>query len=92
MIIEENDFKLEGDLDRFDLYLLKVINGKDPEKRREELTLYGYDMYLENAIKKIVMYRVSKKKDVYNLMEFLKYYKEEVNKLNNLLNGIIQSR
>jgi hypothetical protein len=89
MIIEESDFKLEGDLDRFDLYLIKVINAKDPVKRREELTLVGYGMHLENCLKKIIMYRLARKQDVYTLKEFYKGYIEEAKFLKALLNDPI---
>lgn len=89
MIIEEDDFKLEGDIDRFDLYLLKTINAKDPTKKREELTLVGYDMYLETCLKKIIMYRLGRKQDAYTLQKLLKDYKKEVDKINNFLNVTI---
>lgn len=85
MIIEESDFKMEGE-DRFDLFLIKIVNAKDPEKRREELRNVGHDMTIENCIKRITIDRLNKKQDVYSLKEFLDSYKKEVKKLNDLVN------
>lgn len=79
MVIEGKDYKLEFDDEHslFDLYLIKVINAKDAEKRREELVNYGYGMPLEHAIKKIINYRLSKKHDVLDLKLYLSEFKEE---------------
>jgi uncharacterized membrane protein YesL len=49
----------------------------------------GHDMQLENCIKRIVFYRLSKKQDVYNLKSFLKEYKQEFKELKDFLNGTI---
>jgi hypothetical protein len=87
MIIEESDFKMEGadDYNTFDLYLLYVVNAKDPEKRREEMKLRGYNMSMELCIKTIVNYRISKKLDITTLKVFLDTYKDEVKKLKALI-------
>ncbi|MDA3854954.1 MAG: hypothetical protein PF569_01750 [Candidatus Woesearchaeota archaeon] len=84
MIIEESDFKIEGE-DTFDLYLIKIVNAKDPDKKREEFRNIGHDMAIENCIKRIVIDRVNKKQDVYSLKEFLNSYKKEVKKIASLL-------
>ena len=46
MIIKESDFELtyNPEYNNFDLHMVKVINAKDPEKRREELSILGYSM------------------------------------------------
>lgn len=89
MTIEESDFKLIEENGRFDLYLIKTINAKNADKKREELALIGHDMQLENCIKRIVFYRLNKKQDVYNLKSFLKEYKQEFKELKDFLNGTI---
>jgi len=77
MIIQGDDFKLEGELGRFDLYLMKVINAKDAEKRREELALHGYDMYFDTCLNVIINYKINKKQEVYTFAEYLKQYRKE---------------
>lgn len=87
MVIEEADFRLEylDEHNCFDLSLIKVINAKDPEKRREEMTLMAYGVSIESGLRRIINYRLSKKKEVYSLKEYLKEYKEESDKIIHLL-------
>jgi CRISPR/Cas system-associated protein endoribonuclease Cas2 len=77
MIIKDDDFELvsTNDYDRFDLYITKVINAKNEEKRREELTLEGYSMSFENCMKKVINYKLSKNKEIYKVREYLSEYK-----------------
>jgi hypothetical protein len=86
VIIEEEDFKLEQqeNFDRYDLELMYVVNAKDPEKRREEFKNAGYSMSLDTCLNKIVNYRLSKRIDTCNFKDFIKGYKEERKKLENL--------
>ena len=87
MKIQEEDFYLEFDegSKRFDLYLLQVINAKDPKKRREEFKIEGHTMLLESAIKKVINYRLNKKLDVTDLKTYLQEWKKESDKLTYLL-------
>ena len=43
---------------KFDLYLLRVINAKNEEKRREEFQIEGYGMSLESCFRYIINYRI----------------------------------
>lgn len=88
MIIEGPDFKLEyvdESVMLFDLELAKVIN-KGKEKERIEFKNIGYGLTLDNAIKKIIMHRISNKHDVTDLKTFQKEFKEEREKIQSLLN------
>ena len=79
MVIEGEDYKIEFDEEHslFDLYLVKVINAKDAEKRREELVSYGYGMPFDHVLRKIINYRLNKKHDVLDLKLYLSEFKEE---------------
>lgn len=83
MIIEESDFRIEqqGDYDTYDLELLYVVNAKDADKKREEFRNAGYNMSFEKCIRLVVNYRLAKRIDVTSLINFLKEYKEEREKL-----------
>lgn len=87
MVIEGEDFKLEylDEYDCFDVYTIKVINAKDASKRREELTLEAYGVPLERALKRIINYRLSKRKEVYTLKEYLSDFKKEKEELAKLV-------
>lgn len=87
MTIEEKDFKLvyDSDRDRFDLSIVRVINAKDPEKRREELTIFGYSMTEQGALGKIIRHRLSQKRVTYTWREYLNAFSEERKKLSRIL-------
>lgn len=90
MIIQEDDFKLELNdscFDRYSLELIQVINAKDPVKRREEFKEAGFDMTLETCLNKIINYRISRKKEVYTLKDYIIAYKIEREILSNLVKG-----
>ena len=86
MVIEESDFKLEYEenSNKFDLYLLHIINAKDEDKRREEFKIDGYGISLESAIKRIINYRLEKRLNVTTLKDYLLQYKEELKNIENL--------
>jgi len=88
MIIEEEDFRLELNegSTKFDLYIIHVVNAKNPEKRREELKLAGYGMGLETCLHYIINQRLSSKKETYTLKEYLDGFKEEMKKLSDIVN------
>lgn len=92
MTIEEEDFKLEFNEwnSKFDLYLMQVINAKDPEKRREEFKQHGYGMSIESCFRTIVTYRINRDKDVITLKEYVQSYKKEVDSLKHLA-GLIET-
>ena len=87
MVIEESDFKLEYEenSNKFDLYLLHIINAKDEDKRREEFKIDGYGTSLESAIKRIINYRLEKRLNVTTLKDYLLQYKEELKNIENLI-------
>ncbi len=87
MVIEESDFKLEYEenSNKFDLYLLHIINAKDEDKRREEFKIDGYGISLESAIKRIINYRLEKRLNVTTLKDYLLQYKEELKNIENLI-------
>lgn len=79
MIIEESDFRLENsnDFSQFwDLELLYMVKPKSGEPR-QEFKNAGYGLTLESAIKRIINYRLSNKKEIYTLKEYLSEYKKE---------------
>lgn len=85
MIIEEKDFRLtpvSEESPMFDLELLHTIKPRGKESR-EEFKNSGYGLPLESAIKRIVMYRLSKKhkEEAINLNQFFKEYKTELEDL-----------
>ena len=79
MRIEESDFYLEYDdgCSRYDLYFLKVINAKIPEKRREEFKIEAYSIPLDSAINRIIRFRLAKRLDVVDLKTFMDEYRKE---------------
>ena len=79
MIIEESDFRLENsnDFSQFwDLELLYTVKPKSGEPR-QEFKNAGYGLTLESAIKRIINYRLSNKKEIYTLKEYLSEYRKE---------------
>lgn len=88
MIIEEKDFKLELNEanHKFDLYILHIINAKNPEKRREEFKIEGYGMSLEHALDKVIKTRISRSVSVIDLKTYVKMYKDEIDKLSEIIN------
>lgn len=84
MIIEEQDFKLtsiKNDGSPFwDLELLFTITPKKGESRKEFKNA-GYGLTLENAIKRIINFRIENRHPVLDLKQYLDEYKKESNKL-----------
>lgn len=84
MIIEEQDFKLtsiKNDGSPFwDLELLFTITPKKGESRKEFKNA-GYGLTLENAIKRIINFRIENRHSVLDLKQYLDEYKKESNKL-----------
>lgn len=85
MIIEETDFKLTCNQGYcWDLELLQTIKPKD-KPERQEFQIKGYSMPLERCLQHIVNYRLNKKQTVYSLKEYLNSYKQEIEKLKDLV-------
>lgn len=89
MIIEENNFKIEStdNIGRYDLYIKKVIN-KGKENEREEFVINGYDMPLENILRRLIHLNVCNKLETCDLKTFIKEYSSENKKLRELLDPI----
>lgn len=85
MTIQEDDFKLEEEDGRWNLYLLKHIGGTNP---RDEIQLVGYGYSFLAALRRIAINRVSMKKPVGNLMEVAQLYAEEIRKLHNSVKAL----
>lgn len=85
MLIEEKDFRLsnDGESDYWDLELLKTVRPKG-KPERQEFQVVGYGYSFSNALKVIANYRISSKKDVYTLQEYIQDYKKIIDELNNL--------
>ena len=79
MTIEEQDFKLVSSvgIDRFDLYGIKIINAKNPEKRREEFVIFGYNMTLPDSIDRIINSRMDGEESEYSVLNYLEKYAEQ---------------
>lgn len=91
MIIEDKDYRLVQINDSspfFDLDLLRTINPKGKESR-EEFQTVAYGITLEDALKKIVNFRINKDNcEILTLKEYLEEYKKQVNSLRDLCNAV----
>lgn len=85
MLIEEEDFRLsnDGESDYWDLELLKTVRPKG-KPERQEFQVIGYGYSFPNALKVIANYRISVKKDVYTLSEYMQDYKKIIDELTKL--------
>lgn len=85
MTIEEEDFRLhnDGESDYWDLELLKTVRPKG-KPERQEFQIVGYGYSFPTALKVIANHRLSTKKDVYTLSEYMQDYKKIIDSLNNL--------
>lgn len=85
MTIEEKDFRLsnDGESDYWDLELLKTVRPKG-KPERQEFQVVGYGYSFTNALKVIANHRISEKKDVYTLQEYIQDYKQIIDGLNKL--------
>ena len=85
MLIEEEDFRLynDGESDFWDLELLKTVRPKG-KPERQEFQIVGYGYSFPNALKVIANHRISMKKDVCTLQEYIQDYKEITDSLTKL--------
>ena len=83
MVIEEADFRMtSGASDHFwDLELLYTVRPKG-KPERQEFKDAGFGMSLETCIRKVVHHRISSKRDVGTLKEYV-----QVKRLEELLNS-----
>ena len=86
MILEEHDFKLtpvnESSIS-FDLELLCKVQPKGKEARFEFKNV-AYGISLESALRKVIQYRVSCKRDTTDLSTYLKDFRGELDSLKEL--------
>ena len=90
MVIEEEDFKMTSVDDTgvfWDLELLYTIKPKG-KPERQELKDSGYGLQFLTCLKKIANFRVSRKKDIYSLKEYVKEYKKALDELKSLIKDI----
>lgn len=90
MVIEEADFKMEsvGDNTHFwDLSLLRIVKSKEGE--RQEFKNAGYGLTMLSCLKRIADFRVEcKHPDAMSLKDYIKDYKQEVSRLEELTKDI----
>lgn len=88
MVIEEADFRMTSVASGpfWDLELLYTVRPKG-KPERQEFKDAGFGMSLETCIRKVVHHRISSKQDVSTLKEYVQDYKEEVKRLEELLNS-----
>lgn len=87
MVIEESDFRLtpikEG-VKAFDLEILVTVRPKG-KPERQEFQNAGYAMSIESALDRVINHRISNKLDSTSMKEYLRLYREERSKINELL-------
>lgn len=88
MTIEEADFKLESAGDHFwDVSFLRTVKSKEGE--RQEFKIAGYGLPLLACLKRIADFRVEMKHpEAMTLKEYIEMYKEEITRLEELVNNI----
>ena len=88
MVIEEADFRLTSEVSDYfwDLELLYTVRPKGKPERQEFMDA-GFGMPLETCIRKVIHHRISSKRDVGTLKEYVQDYKEEVKRLEEMLNS-----
>lgn len=86
MVIEESDFKMTKATGPFwDLELLYTVKPKG-KPERQEFKDAGYGMTLEHCIQKVIYHRMEQKQESYSLTEFIQSYRNEVDRINEMLN------
>lgn len=88
MVIEEADFRMtSGASDYFwDLELLYTVRPKG-KPERQEFKDAGFGMPLDACIKRVIHHRIASKRDVGTLSEYVQDYKDEVKRLEEMLNS-----
>lgn len=90
MSIEESDFKLTpatNDAGNFwDLEVLVTVKPKSGGELRKEFKLIAYGVTIDSAIRRIANYRIlhNNKDAALTMQEYLKQYREQINKIDNL--------
>jgi len=79
--IDERFYLNQSNSDRFDLVEKVVRSKKDSEETYEAENVLGYDMQIENCIKKIIAERLKDNKETVSLKQFLEEYKKEKEQL-----------
>lgn len=85
MTIQEEDFKMIScSGSHWDLELARVVRPKNGEPR-VEFKPEGYGMSMESCMKRIINKRISDKKEVWSLKEYVEEYKKQLDELKKLL-------
>lgn len=85
MTIQEEDFKMISCGALWDLELARVVRPKGGEPR-VEFKSEGYGMSMESCMRRIISKRISDKKEVWSLKEYVEEYKQQVDELKKLFN------
>lgn len=93
MVIEETDFRMTSVASDYfwDLELLYTIKPKG-KPERQEFKDAGFGIPLETCIRKVIHHRISSRRDVSTLKEYVQDYKKEVKRLEELLNSSLVER
>lgn len=88
MVIEEADFRMTSGVNDYfwDLELLYTVRPKG-KPERQEFKDAGFGMPLETCIRRVIHHRISNKRDVGTLSEYVQDYKDEVKRLEEMLNS-----
>lgn len=85
MTIQEEDFKMIScGGSHWDLELAKVVRPKNGEPRIE-FKPEGYGMSMESCMRRIINKRISDKKEVWSLKEYVEEHKRQLDELKKLL-------
>lgn len=90
MVIEESDFiltQVNEHSPKWDLELLYTIRPKGKESR-QEFKIAGYGMPLENAVHRIINYRIHNKhlNDAIQMKDYIKEFRDQVKILEKIFN------
>lgn len=86
MIIEEPDFRLTSDTygSHWDVEVKVTVRPRNGEPR-EDWKVLAYGCQMPFAIRKVMGYRLEKKKETYTLKEFMEAFKTELDNIKKLV-------
>lgn len=86
MIITFRDYIMEADKEGgFHLRKKVIATSKETGEKYETEDTIGYNMRLESCIKKIIHLNHCTKEETMSLKEYIKEYKEELNRIEQML-------
>jgi hypothetical protein len=80
-----DDYILEQENDRFNLYKKAVATKKEDGSKYDTQYTLGYGMSLESCVQNIILMNLEDKKVNVSLEVFIKEYKKERERITNLL-------